>query len=118
MGCSPRVGIREERGAGCSAAWTGGGGEHGSRPRSRKGRAGLLDASGRRGVLLRRQRRGQRGQRCGGGEELRGGGVYRWRRRVAPVSNPRAERGVEGVGGSCRRTPPPCGAPAWRRGRS
>ena len=93
MGCSPRVGIREERGAGCSAAWTGGGGEQGSRPRSRKGRAGLLDASGRRGVLLWRQRRGQRGQICGGGEELRGGGVYRWRRRVAPVRNPRAERG-------------------------
>ena len=25
MGCSPRVGIGERRGAGCSAAWTGGG---------------------------------------------------------------------------------------------
>jgi len=91
MGCSPRVGIREERGAGCSAAWTGGGGEQGSRPRSRKGRAGLLDASGRRGVLLRRQRRGQRGQRCGGGEELQ------WR--CLPAAAILAE-GCGGAGGS------------------
>ena len=69
MGCSPRVGIGERRGAGCSAAWTGGGGEQGSRPRSRKGCAGLLDASGRCGVLLRRQRRGQRGQSKAGGKK-------------------------------------------------
>ena len=48
-----------------------------------------------------------------------GGAAARWwRLGVAPVSNPRAERGVEGVGGGCRRTPSPCGAPVWRRGRS
>ena len=53
-----------------SATRIGGGGERSSRLGSREGCAGLLDASGRRGVLLRRQWRGQRGQSKAGGKKL------------------------------------------------
>ena len=46
--------VEGKAGAVCSATRIGGGGERSSRPGSRKGCAGLLDASDRRGVLLRR----------------------------------------------------------------
>jgi hypothetical protein len=45
--------IEGKAGAVCSATRIGGGGKRSSRPGSREGCAGLLDASDRRGVLLR-----------------------------------------------------------------
>jgi len=53
-----------------SATRIGGGGERSSRLGSREGCAGLLDASDRRGVLLRRRWGGQRGQSKAGGKKL------------------------------------------------
>ena len=49
---------------------TGGESWRSSRPGSREGCAGLLDASDRRGVLLRRRWGGQRGQSKAGGKKL------------------------------------------------
>ena len=49
---------------------TGGESWRSSRPGSREGCAGLLDASDRRGVLLRRRWGGQRGQSKASGKKL------------------------------------------------
>jgi hypothetical protein len=53
-----------------SAMRIGGGGERSSRLGSREGCAGLLDASDRRGVLLRRRWGGQLGPIKAGGKKL------------------------------------------------
>jgi len=102
MGCSPRVGIGERRGAGCSAAWTGGGACLGARGQADVGTLrvpGSLGSS--RGVPA---------------EALRGSGDTEWTRWRGIAA---AETRTGGEGGSV----PTPGARAarlrvlgWRRG--
>jgi len=97
LGCSPRVGIGEWRGAGCSAAWTGGGACLGARGQADVGTLrvpGSLEPS--RGVpaeALRWSGGTGRTRRRGivAAEQLTGGGIkarFRWCRALSRGRRP------------------------------
>ena len=71
MGCSPRVGIGERRGAGCSAAWTGGGACLGARGQADVGTLRVPGSLGSLRGSLQRRYGGQETQSGPGGVELR-----------------------------------------------
>ena len=86
-------------------------GEQFSHAQREEGRGNKLRKVPHQRVVLQRQA-------VIGDRRCNGGSTAAWRLGGAPVSNPHAERGVEGVEGGCRRPPPPRGAPVRRSGRS